>query len=252
MLMDHSRRGLWIVVVVLGLVLSTGFFALRTRLVQSWLQEKQAQIQFNWIYTKGNEYFSHAPTAFLVECVKQSPPGDALDVAMGQGRNAVYLAQQGWRVTGFDVAQEGLKIAEAQAAAQGLHINCVRASSEDFEYGDSSWDLIVMAYTAMAFHEPELMNRVKKSLRPGGLVVVETFLEWFPESGKPRVPGLPGPGELRRIFSEFEILTDQEVHGTSEWFTRKTRLIRFCARKPDSLTRASGGRFVGKRSKLRL
>jgi len=233
--MNRLRQRLPIVVAVLGLLLAVGFLAVRTKPVQRWLQEKQAEIKFNWIYTKGGQHFSHAPTAFLVECVKQTPSGDALDVAMGQGRNAIYLAQQGWKVTGFDVAEEGLKLAEAQAATLGLRITCVRANSNDFDYGDSCWDLIVFAYTGMEFYDPELMSRVKKSIRPGGLVVVETFLEWFPESGKPRIPGLPGPGELHRVFSDFEIVTDQETEATSEWFTRKTRLIRFCARKPKHL-----------------
>ena len=88
-----------------------------------------------------------------------------------------------------------------------------------------------MTYTPMPFHDPALMIRLKESIRPAGLVVIETFLEWSPKSGEKRPDGLTGPGELARIFSEFEILHDRELEGVSEWFPRKTQLIQFCARK---------------------
>ncbi len=214
-----------------AMLVMAGVLLTRTKGVKTWLQQKQAQIKFNWIYTKGEQNFSHAPTAFLIESVKSIQPGNALDVGMGQGRNAIYLAKNGWSVTGFDVADEGLKIAEKEAARLGLKVRCIRASDENFDYGDSTWDLIVLAYSGMAFHDAGLMQRVKKSVRPGGLVVVETFLEWSPESGKPRIDGLPGPGELRQIFADFEIIADREEEGTSEWFTRRTRLIRFACKK---------------------
>ena len=62
--------------------------------------------EWNAVYREGKE-FNPAPNKFLVEMVKGRKPGLALDVAMGQGRNALYLASQGWRVTGIDISDEG-------------------------------------------------------------------------------------------------------------------------------------------------
>ncbi len=57
--------------------------------------------------TPGQIRFRYEPNAFLVQTAKRLKPGKALDIAMGQGRNAVFLATQGWDVTGYDLADEG-------------------------------------------------------------------------------------------------------------------------------------------------
>ena len=85
-------------------------------------QQIQA-LGFNRLYRDPNQSrFTTDPSAFLVTMTKDLKPGRALDVAMGQGRNVLYLASKGWDVTGFDVAEEGLKIAQANAARSGLGI----------------------------------------------------------------------------------------------------------------------------------
>ena len=60
----------------------------------------------------GPPKFQTSPTPLLVEAIKNRAPGKALDVGMGQGRNSIYLAQQGWQVTGFDVSPVGLSEAK--------------------------------------------------------------------------------------------------------------------------------------------
>lgn len=199
--------------------------------ISDWLAAKQAQLKFNWVYTKGTDLFSPEPSTFLLDCVEGFPAGEALDVAMGEGRNAIALAERGWKVTGFDVSDKGLEIARSRAVQNGLEILAVQTTCDSFDYGRNRWDLVALIYTPMAFHDPELMKRLKESLKPGGLVVIETFLEWSPDSGAPRVDGLTGPGELRTIFSDFDILDDREFKGVSDWFSRETQLIQFCARK---------------------
>src|SRR5260370_4164095 len=64
--------------------------------------------QYNSTYRgEDGDVFSRNPNGFLVEMTRQRKPGRALDVGMGQGRNSIFLAQQGWDVTGFDPADEG-------------------------------------------------------------------------------------------------------------------------------------------------
>jgi len=84
------------------------------RLMRERRDEWQAAF-FDKTYTSQTPRFNSRPNALLVETVSQlnRKPGRALDIHMGQGRNAVYLARQGWLVTGFDYSKEGI------AAAQG-------------------------------------------------------------------------------------------------------------------------------------
>jgi hypothetical protein len=91
--------------------------------------------------------FTLEPNAFLVRVAKSLKPGKALDIAMGQGRNAVYLATQGWDVTGYDIADEGLRIATENAAKMGVRIKTAHATFEGFDYGKERWDLIYFVYT---------------------------------------------------------------------------------------------------------
>jgi methylase of polypeptide subunit release factors len=92
-----------------------------------------AEVFFDWFYTQptaGNpaiETLFSTPTALLVDTVKGKKPGVALDVGMGQGRNAVYLASQGWDVTGMDISQAGLDAARAnRAGSSSTSISCSR------------------------------------------------------------------------------------------------------------------------------
>jgi 2-polyprenyl-3-methyl-5-hydroxy-6-metoxy-1,4-benzoquinol methylase len=82
----------------------------------------------------------------VVESVKGVPAGTALDGGMGQGRNAVYLATQGWKVTGFDLSGQAVKAASANAAKAGVGVDAVKASYADFDFGTARWDLIVLIF----------------------------------------------------------------------------------------------------------
>jgi 2-polyprenyl-3-methyl-5-hydroxy-6-metoxy-1,4-benzoquinol methylase len=74
---------------------------------------------FNRIYASDTATtFSTEPTPLLVNAVNGLTPGRALDVGMGQGRNAAFLALKGWDVTGFDLAEEGLAAASAAATSR--------------------------------------------------------------------------------------------------------------------------------------
>jgi SAM-dependent methyltransferase len=168
--------------------------------------------------------FRAEPNRLLVEAVAQRRPGKALDVGMGQGRNALHLAAQGWTVTGFDVSTVGLAQARKTAAARGLTVDAVHASDEEFPFGRHQWDLIAILYAI----EKRSVFRAKEALRPGGLVVVEgahreaSGGEWEFESN-----------ELLRIFEGFRILKYEELVGAYDWAPGKpVRMVRLVAEKP--------------------
>jgi 2-polyprenyl-3-methyl-5-hydroxy-6-metoxy-1,4-benzoquinol methylase len=155
--------------------------------------------------------------------VRDLKPGKALVPAMGQGRNAVYLARQGWDVTGYDISDGGIAIARANAEKAGVRLNAVLKSHADFDYGTSRWDLIVMTYHFAPLHDPAFVKRVSDSLRPGGMVVVEQF-------NAPPGPESKGPANaLLNSFAALRAIHYEDAAGVSEWGGMKARIGRIAA-----------------------
>jgi SAM-dependent methyltransferase len=124
----------------------------------------------------------------LASAILDRKPGKALDFGMGQGRNTVFLATQGWDVTGFDPSEEGVRLAQAGAAKAGVKIHAVAASDDQFDFGVAQWDLIAMTYVrSPTAHDAA---RIRRALAPGGIFVYEN--------------GSDRHNELLSCFSSFE------------------------------------------------
>lgn len=167
--------------------------------------------------------FSHEPNQFLIETVKSTKPGAALDLAMGQGRNALHLASEGWSVTGVDMSDEGLRIAREQAAERGLSLETINANINEWDFGEDRFDLVTMLY---AGDHAKWVDKIKASLRDGGLFVVEGWARESPDS-----PFGFGEGQLAKLFAGYEILHDETVDGAPDWAWDEGKLVRFVARK---------------------
>jgi 2-polyprenyl-3-methyl-5-hydroxy-6-metoxy-1,4-benzoquinol methylase len=178
---------------------------------------------WNRFYSGTRPRFNTQPNQLLVDAVQGRDPGQALDVAMGQGRNSVFLAQQGWAVTGFDLSTRALEIAQQQAEEAGVKIHTVLAKDQDFDFGKDQWDLIALLYLM----EKRSFARAREALKPGGLVIVEGFHQ-----------DVRGPSvrftseELLERFAGFQILHYEEVEDRADWGNRKVRLVRLVAQKP--------------------
>jgi SAM-dependent methyltransferase len=187
--------------------------------------------QYNVIYSDGVEQaiLNHAPNAFLVEFTKMQKPGRALDVGMGQGRNAIYLAQQGWEVTGFDLSDAGVKLAREQAAKLQVKVSAIVADAEAYDYGEAQWDLIVFCYVPLG----DLAGRVERGLKPGGIVLVENFHR---DTAKVRLLyGGFRDNELLQAFQGFRILHYEDVLTRQDWgiqLVDANRIVRLAAQRP--------------------
>jgi SAM-dependent methyltransferase len=172
--------------------------------------------------------FNPQPNAWLMEVVSKMKPGRVLDVAMGQGRNAVWLARQGWDVTGYDIAADGLRIARESAAAGNLKINTVLSSTEKFDFGKDQWDLVAIIYGGGREDE---IARAATGLKRGGHLVIEGFL-----AGS--APSTPGGVTFDRKFLEDKCrAAGLEVVRYEEPADARTdygggRPVRLLARKP--------------------
>jgi 2-polyprenyl-3-methyl-5-hydroxy-6-metoxy-1,4-benzoquinol methylase len=114
-----------------------------------------------------------APLRLLQEALKKVKPGMALDMGMGRGRNTIYLASNGWQTYGYDMAPDAIAAAQAAAKEAGVKINTTVAKHEDFDFGESKWDLIVCAYCYARSDDPHLPPLFWKALKPGGIVVFQ-------------------------------------------------------------------------------
>jgi SAM-dependent methyltransferase len=140
------------------------------------------------------------PNRFLVEQVAGLASGRALDLACGEGRNAVWLASLGWRVTGVDFSAVGLDKARRLAAAKGVTCEWVVADVTTFEPQAGAFDLVVMLYLhlrADAF--AAAVRHAVGGIAPGGtlLVVGHDSTNLTDGVGGPRDPAvLYGPDEV--------------------------------------------------------
>jgi 2-polyprenyl-3-methyl-5-hydroxy-6-metoxy-1,4-benzoquinol methylase len=191
-----------------------------------------SQVFYNNIYTNPQPGFNTNPNALLVSTVVGRAPGRALDVCTGQGRNAVFLAIQGWDVTAIDVSNEGLGVARRNAEQAGVHVHTVLTSNQAFDLGSAAWDLIVMAYAPVPLTDPGYVRQINDALRPGGLIVIESFASDATEDG--RTPVDIDPADLRRAFAAFRILHFADTVAMPDWMKTETRLARLVAEKRDT------------------
>jgi SAM-dependent methyltransferase len=183
---------------------------------------------WNRVLTAAKPRFNTKPNAFLAEMVRDVKPGAALDVGMGQGRNAIYLAQQGWVVTGFDPADRAVAAAEQEAKRLGVPLTAIVARDDQFEFKKNTWDLVVLSFVGGR----EYADRVFDTLRPGGLVVLEAFHKDATKSGPIGPAVVFDTNELLTVFKRFRILRYEDTDATADFGLQQVRVVRLLAQKP--------------------
>jgi len=184
--------------------------------------------RWNRILTSSAPAFNTKPNAFLVDMTRDRAPGRALDVGMGQGRNALYLAQQGWTVTGFDPADKAVAAAQEEAKRLGVPLTALVMRDDQFDFGRNQWDLIVLSYVGVR----DLAPRLYDALKPGGIIVVEAFHRDATKSASIGGAVVFDTNELLKLFERFRVLHYEDAEGPGDFGRQRTRLVRLCAQKP--------------------
>jgi SAM-dependent methyltransferase len=184
--------------------------------------------RWNRILTAPKPTFNTSPNAFLMEMVKGRTPGRALDVGMGQGRNTIFLAQQGWDSVGFDPADRAVATAQERAKALGVTITTMVNTAEEFDWGDARWDLIVLSYVGAR----EIATKVTRALRPGGMVVVEAFHRDATKAGPIGESVVFDTNELPQLFHDLRIIRYEDTEAVGDFGLDRTRVVRLAAVKP--------------------
>lgn len=165
------------------------------------------------------------PTPLVVSAAGRLPPGRALDLACGAGRNALYLASCGWQVTAVDGAGAAIEILRERARERGLNLDARVADLESaqFQIELETWDLICDCY----YLQRDLLPLMRGGVRPGGIVIVIVHLA---DPGEPAAPTRAVPGELRRLFADWQILHYYE--GAPADAAHKRAVAELVARRP--------------------
>lgn len=167
--------------------------------------------QWDTVYKeRGDVYiYGKEPARFLAESLPLLPgKGLVLDIAMAEGRNAVYMAQHKYDVEGVDISQEAIRKAKALARERKVKIKTIVADLTRYSIKPNRYDVILCLY----YLDRKLVEGIKQGLKKGGIVVFETHTVGNLKYNKaePR-EYLLEEGELKTLFSEFTILKYREA-----------------------------------------
>lgn len=168
----------------------------------------------------GDEFlFGTEPNAWLREHAGSLPSaGRILCVADGEGRNSVWLAQEGFQVDAFDIADRAIEKARAFAQRQGVSVNFALADVDGFRWPEATYDGVAAIF--VQFADPDmrarLFKRIVRSLKPGGVLVLQGYTPRqldYRTGGPPILSHLYTRELLASAFANLEIITLREYEA---------------------------------------
>jgi SAM-dependent methyltransferase len=172
---------------------------------------------WNRFYLDDKSNFNREPNAFLVEAVRGKPAGAALDYGMGQGRNAIYLASLGWKVSGFDPSDAAVALAQKRAQELGLTLDTAAVRDSEYGFGKERFDLILFSWSMPLVP----VERVLNALKPGGMVVIECAADFVGRNG------------MLKMFDALQIVRYEIIRAKADFYNRTdTDVLRMIAVKP--------------------
>jgi 2-polyprenyl-3-methyl-5-hydroxy-6-metoxy-1,4-benzoquinol methylase len=149
------------------------------------------------------------PNPFLKKHIHLLSRGKALDLATGEGRNAVFLGENGFEVEAVDISEKGLKKARELAREKGVKVNAHLVDLDHYQIQKERYDLIASFY----FLKRRLIPKIRKGVRKGGKIIFETYLlehRTLAAGGPRQAKYFLKPNELLRFFKDFRILFYRE------------------------------------------
>ena len=154
------------------------------------------------------------------------PGGLVVDIAMGTGRDILFLAKEGFRAYGFDRSDEAVKIAGDSAHGRGLDLTIVRGDANYLPFKAGIADGVIVFY----FLIREMMPELVAMLKPGGTLIYETYLVRQNMVDQPRNPAfLLNDGELRSLLDSLDVIFYEE--GIFDLDGKRRAIARFVGRK---------------------
>jgi len=152
------------------------------------------------------------PASFLKEHIHHLTRGKALDIAMGNGRNALFLARNGYAVDALDYSEVAVTTVRSFVRKESLPVHVTHADVTDYQLPENTYDVIINFY----FLERTLVPRIKQGLTKGGMLLFETYTTEQSHYGRPHNPDyLLKPNELLHSFIDLHIIYYHERVVTS-------------------------------------
>lgn len=195
---------------------------------------------WNTRFENENYVYGTEPNAFLADMqLKLNLSGNALAIAEGEGRNAVFLAEQGLNVTAWDYAQSGLLKTAKLATSRGVVVETELVDLQTAQWIDNRWDELVCIFG----HFPKELRQktlqgVKAAVKPGGYFITEVYsIHQIPyKSGGPREQELLyAPEEFLETFGDWRIVhffMGEVVRHEGELHNGLSHVIQFVGQKP--------------------
>jgi SAM-dependent methyltransferase len=175
-----------------------------------------AEVMWNDRYRTEDFVYGTEPNGFLHEHLSDIPLGDVLCLADGEGRNSVFLAGEGRRVTAVDLSAVGVTKARQLARVRGVDVTYVVANLRDYDLGVEAWDAVVSIFAHMpAKIRTGLHARIVDALRPGGVFVLEAYRpdQIWRGTGGPTLPEMMMTvEELSRDLARLDIELAREIN----------------------------------------
>ncbi len=163
-------------------------------------------------YSSGDYKPRQKPSDLLTKWLDDFPPGKALDLACGTGRNSLFLAEKGYEVTAIDISPTAIRLAKNKALAKGLKINWIVADLDSFKIC-GQYDVISNFFHVNMKMVPDMIT----SLNIGGVLVYQHHMfPPFPSSEPHSHPSSFKSGELRQLFKDLKVLHYEEEQVDEE------------------------------------
>ena len=168
--------------------------------------------QWDARYRAEPDLWTKEPNARLAQFAAELEPGRALDIGAGDGRNAIWLATQGWAVTAIDLSTVALERAAERAAARATQLECIVADWREHDFGESAFELVVVSFMhPLPDERRDLFERVERALVSGGHVfTVGVILADHGRRGPPDAERLYTVERVQDALRGFELLCCEE------------------------------------------
>jgi SAM-dependent methyltransferase len=164
--------------------------------------------EWNRRYAGKELLWTARPNRFLVAEAGDLPPGRALDLACGEGRNAVWLAEQGWQVTGVDFSDVALAKARELAAARGVEADWLQSDLVEHRPARRAYDLVLLFYLQLpAAQRREIVRSAAEAVAEGGTLLVVAHDSSNLERGH------GGPTEPAVLYTAADVVADLDGTG---------------------------------------